>query len=308
MILNTGSRTDIPAFYSEWFMNRIREGYVYTRNPFYYHQVIRYDLNPDVVDVLVFCSKNPKPMLKHLDELKKFRQFWFVTITPYGKDIEPNVPDKNEVLDTFIALSKSVGKNCVSLRYDPIFISEKYSIEYHINSFTKMMNKIGDYTKQVVISFIDLYEKTKRNFPEAKEVSLDEQILLTKKFVEIAKQHDVKIYTCHENDILSKYGADTSGCMSKNVLEYAIGEKLIIKNKQETREGCSCLLGNDIGMYNTCLHLCKYCYANYSSKEVFENNKKHNPNSPLLIGNIEKEDIVKQSKQVSYIDDQLTLF
>lgn len=122
MILNTGSRTDIPAFYSEWFMNRIRKGYVYTRNPFYYHQVIRYDLSPDVVDVLVFCSKNPKPMLKHLDELKKFRQFWFVTITPYGKDIEPNVPNKNEVLDTFVALSKSVGKNSVSLRYDQILL------------------------------------------------------------------------------------------------------------------------------------------------------------------------------------------
>ena len=161
VIVSASRSTDIPAFYSEWFMNRIREGYVYTRNPFYYHQVIRYDLNPDVVDVLVFCSKNPKPMLKHLDELKKFRQFWFVTITPYGKDIEPNVPDKNEVLDTFIVLSKSVGKNCVSLRYDPIFISENYDeaiLLYHkileISTDTEMRNLVSRdlvyryYTKQ----------------------------------------------------------------------------------------------------------------------------------------------------------------
>lgn len=108
MILNTGMRTDIPAFYSEWFMNRIRAGYVLVRNPYRQDWITRYELNPDVVDCISFCTKNPAPMLKHLDELSCFKQFWFVTITPYGKDIEPNVPPKEQVMQDFITLSKAV--------------------------------------------------------------------------------------------------------------------------------------------------------------------------------------------------------
>ncbi len=122
MIINTGMRTDIPAFYSEWFMNRIREGYVLVRNPYRQDWITRYELNPDVVDCIAFCTKNPAPMLKHIDELQRFNQYWFVTITPYGKDVEPNVPPKEQVMQDFIALSKNVGVNCIGWRYDPIFI------------------------------------------------------------------------------------------------------------------------------------------------------------------------------------------
>ena len=92
MIINTGMRTDIPAFYSQWFMNRIQAGYVLVRNPYRPDWITRYELSPDVVDCIAFCTKNPEPMLKHLDRLKNYHQYWFVTITPYGRDIEPNVP------------------------------------------------------------------------------------------------------------------------------------------------------------------------------------------------------------------------
>ena len=123
MIIDTGNRTDVPAFYSEWYMKRIREGYVMVRNPYSPEQVTRYRLDPEVVDALVFCSKNPGPMIKYLDELDRFRMFWYVTITPYGKSIEPNVPDKHKVIEDFKRISEHVGKHAMSWRYDPIFIS-----------------------------------------------------------------------------------------------------------------------------------------------------------------------------------------
>ena len=174
--------------------------------------------------------------------------------------------------------------------------------------FEKMVEELDSYTNQAVISFIDLYEKTKKNFSEVKEVDIETQIEITKKFVEIGKRHGIEIYTCHENEILGKYGANISGCMTKEVLERAINYKLKVKNRLDTRQGCNCLLGNDIGAYNTCGHLCRYCYANYSKEKVMGNMKKHDPDSPLLIGNIEKDDVIRQSRQISYLDKQLSLF
>ena len=119
MIINTGQRTDIPAFYSDWFINRLKAGFVLVRNPYDYHRVARYRLTPDVVDLFGFCTKNPDPMLPHMDVLKPFGQYWFVTITPYGKETEPWVPDKLDVLGSFKALSDIVGIDSIGWRYDP---------------------------------------------------------------------------------------------------------------------------------------------------------------------------------------------
>ena len=159
MIINTGMRTDIPAFYSEWFMNRIRAGFVLVRNPYHPDQITRYELNPDVVDCLAFCTKNPAPMLKHLDELKAYHQYWFVTITPYGRDVEPNVPPKEKVMQDFIMLSETIGISSVGWRYDPIFIDSTYTLDRHISDFEQMCRTLSGYTHVCVISFIDLYEK-----------------------------------------------------------------------------------------------------------------------------------------------------
>ena len=308
MILNTGNRTDIPAYYSKWFMNRIHEGFVMVRNPYVYNQITRYELDPENIEVIIFCSKNPEPLLRYIDELKQYRMFWFVTITPYDKDIEPNVPDKNRVIDSFRKLSEKVGHRCMSWRYDPVFISDKYSMEYHFKAFEKMAKELDGYTDQVVISYIDLYEKTKKNFPEAREVGAIEQIKMTKHFVKVAGEHHMKVRLCHESEELSAYGADASGCLSKQVLEEALGEKLITRRRPEARQGCACLLNNDIGAYNSCGHLCRYCYANYDKKLVEQNMAKHDPESPLLIGNIEKDDIIKDGRTEKVIDDRISLF
>jgi hypothetical protein len=307
MIINTGMRTDIPAYFSKWFFNRIKEGFVLTRNPYYPNQVSKYRLTPDVVDCLSFCTKNPKPMLDRMNEISMFKQFWFVTITPYGKEIEPNVPDMPDVINSFKILSEKVGINAVGWRYDPIFVTDKYNVDFHIKSFEDMAASLSGFTDNCVISFIDLYEKTKRNFPVARQVTSDERAILGSEFAAIGKKYGIQIRSCCEGFDLAKFGVDVSGCMTKPVLERAIGVSLNVpKSRKSPRSACSCLLGNDIGMYNTCSHGCVYCYANYNSETVRSNVKMHNPSSPFLIGGFMDGDVIKDAKQVSFADGQIS--
>lgn len=308
MIINTGQRTDIPAFYSEWFANRIKEGYVCVRNPYNPLQVSRYDLNPEVVDVIGFCTKNPAPFFPYLDLIKEYGQFWYVTITPYGKDIEPRVPDKEKVMESFKYLSEKVGINSIGWRYDPIFLSDKYTVEYHLNTFEKMASTLKGYTKVVVISFIDLYEKVKRNFPEVKAVSKEEQHFLGREIIRIAKEHGMVVKPCGEGDFLEQYGADCKGCMTIADYERAIGNKLKVPAIKPARNECSCFISGDIGAYDTCGHLCKYCYANNDVSQVNINMKNHDKNSPFLIGHYEPDDKIHDVVQKSWIDGQMSIF
>ena len=301
MIINTGCRTDIPAFYSKWLMNRIREGYVLVRNPYYPSQVTKYNLSPNVVDCLAFCTKNPEPMLKHLDKLNIYKQYWFVTITPYGKDIEPVVPDKEKVIESFKKLSNHIGADSIGWRYDPIFINNEFDVEKHIECFENMARKLKGYTHNCTISFLDLYEKVKRNAPDLRPPIKEEQIKIAKEFAKIGKENDMTIHSCCEKIYLSEYGLKCNGCMSREIIEDSIKSKLEPPKRKNLRQECNCLMGNDIGAYNTCGHLCKYCYANADKNLVIENMKKHNENSPFLIGNNEIEDKITIAKQKSWI-------
>ena len=309
MILHTGLRTDIPAFYSEWFVNRLRAGHVLVRNPYNPIQVTRYQITPDVVDLISFCTKNPAPMLPHLEELKEYGQYWYVTITPYGKEIEPHVPPKETVMEDFIRLSQTVGKQSVGWRYDPIFISDVYTVEKHLADFEKMARTLSGYTDTCVISFIDLYQKVLRNFPEVKSVPKEDRLRLGKEFVRIGARYGIKIKACAEGRELEPYGVDCDGCMTVELFERAIGCGLDVPKGKEkgARAECACLLGSDIGAYNTCGHLCRYCYANYDASTVHENMWRHDPKSPLLIGKLHEEDMVKEAKQTSWKDGQMRL-
>jgi hypothetical protein len=307
MILQTGMRTDIPAFYSKWFLNRIREGYVLVRNPYNPSAVTKYLINPDVVDLIAFCTKNPAPMLPHLDKLKPYGQYWFVTITPYGKEIEPNVPDKEQVINDFKTLSNSIGVDCVGWRYDPVFITEKYSVDFHIKAFEKMAKQMSGYTHTCVISFIDMYKKVVRNFPEARGVTKNERIAIGKAFAEIGKKYDITIKACAEGDELEPYGVDCDGCLTQSTYETALKTKLNLPKRKGQREQCACFFGYDIGSYDTCKHLCKYCYANSNPKAVINNSKLHNPNSPFLIGANQAGDKIRLAKQESFLSNQLTI-
>lgn len=307
MIIQTGLRTDIPAFYAKWFANRLREGFVCVRNPYHPTAVTRYRLSPEVVDLIGFCTKNPAPMLPYLDLLHDYGQFWFVTITPYGREIEPNVPEKEMVLETFRKLSSQVGKNCIVWRYDPIFISETYSVERHLAEFERMARTLSGYTETCVISFIDLYKKVKRNFPEAREVAREERLQLGKAFIEITKVYGMTLKTCAEGEELTAYGADCSGCMTIGTYEKALGKKLHAPKQKASRDICACHLSGDIGQYDTCAHFCKYCYANTDAEMVCKNISMHDPTSSLLVGQLQPEDIVHEAKQKLWQDGQLEL-
>lgn len=302
-------RTDIPAFYSKWFLNRIREGYVLVRNPYNPSQVTKYSLSPEVVDLIAFCTKNPAPMLSHMDVLKSYGQYWFVTITPYGKDIEPNVPDKEKVMEDFKRLSDIVGADSMGWRYDPIFIDGKHSVEWHISEFEKMAETLSGYTQSCVISFIDIYKKVERNFPYAREVSKQNRITLGKELIRIADRYGMTVRPCAEGNDLEPFGADCSGCMTVNTFESALHSNLDVpKRKNNQRNGqCACLLGVDIGAYDTCGHLCKYCYANTNATLVKENMRKHDPASPFLVGGNMTGDVIHKAQQKSWIDRQMRL-
>lgn len=300
MIINTGCRTDIPAFYAKWLMNRIREGYVLVRNPYNPNQVTKYNLSPEVVDCLAFCTKNPEPMLTYLDELDMYKQYWFVTITPYGKDIEPNVPEKQKVIESFKKLSNHIGVDSIGWRYDPIFIGDGFDVNKHIKCFEKMAKELKGYTHNCTISFLDVYEKVKRNAPDIKAPTKEEQIEIAKAFARIGKENNMVIHACCEKTYLSKYGLQCNGCMSQEIVEKAINNTLQPPKRKNLRQECNCLMGNDIGAYNTCGHLCKYCYANANKQFVIENMKKHDDNSPFLIGRSEPGDKITEAKQKSW--------
>ena len=307
MIINTGQRTDIPAFYSEWFANRLKEGIVCVRNPYNPRQVSRYRLDPSVVDIIGFCTKNPAPMFRYMDLLEGYGQYWFVTITPYGRDIEPNVPDKHKLLDDFRTLSDIVGAGAIGWRYDPILLTPKYSKEYHLRAFETMAARLEGYTKTVVISFVDLFQKVRRNFPEVREVQKADRLELGAAMIKIAAQHGMTVKPCGEGDELAPLGADCSGCMTVSVYEQAIGNRLLVPPSKPNRTECACYLACDIGAYDSCRHLCRYCYANGSAKAVGENFRQHDPSSPFLIGNYREDDQIHDVPQESWIDLQTTI-
>lgn len=308
MIVNTGNRTDIPAFYSDWFFNRLEAGFVYVRNPYFRNQITSYRLSPEVVDILAFCTKNPVPMMSRLHRLKPYRQFWHMTITPYGRDVEPHVPPAEDAIEAFRELSALVGPGRVQWRYDPIFLNEGYPLEFHLDAFDHMASRLQGTTDTCIISFIDLYEKTKRNFPGVEEVSHKDQIRLAQEFVTLGKRYAMGITACAEGHHLARYGVETGGCATREVYEKACAVKLSLSGTHRKRDNCPCLLGIDIGEYSTCGHGCLYCYANLNERTVKGKMALHDPLSPLLIGFPGKEEVVKKAVQKSYVSSQGTLF
>lgn len=297
MIISASRRTDIPAYYSEWFFNRIREGSVIVRNPMNFRQISKINLSPEVVDAIVFWTKNPAPMIDRLEELKSYKYYFQFTLNPYGKDIEPNVPSKNEsVINSFISLSEKIGKDKIIWRYDPILLNKKYTVDYHIKYFRLLASKLGKYTEKCTISFLDYYKSIEKNINASDIVSpsAKQQIDIVSDFSEIAKKYGIIIDTCAENSDFDKYNIKHAHCIDKEKIEKICGYKLKLNKDKNQREACGCMESIDIGMYNTCRNYCIYCYANHSRIKVNQNYSSHNPLSPLLCGNIEKDDVIKE--------------
>lgn len=309
MIINTGQRTDIPAFYSKWFMNRIKEGFVYVRNPYAPSLVTKYILDPKLVDVIGFCTKNPRPLFPYLEELKRFGQFWYITITGLGRDMEPNVPPTEQVIADFRYLSGQIGKNAIGWRYTPIIVNEKYTVEKHIQTFRKIAEQLKGYTHLAVFGFVDLYDKLKRNHPELQDANREDKIRIAQAFRQIARQNDMELRLCSKEKWLKEYGIDINGCMRIEDYEKAISRPLSVPKNTQARKGyCTCYLSGDIGAYHTCMHLCKYCYANGNVSQVEKNFCNHDPKSPFLIGKLQPNDQIRLAHQESWIRLEKTLF
>ena len=311
MILSASRRTDIPAYYSEWFLNRIREGYVCVRNPMNIHQVSRIDIRPEYVDCIVFWTKNTAPMLQRLEELSAYRYYFQYTVTGYGKDVEPNVPDKKAViLPAFQKLSEKIGPRRVIWRYDPILFSSRYTPEYHLRAFRQIAETLRGYTEKCVISFVDIYAKNQKNMAALDRYDMSAESLgeFAGELASIARENGMVTASCAEKIDLQKYGIEHNCCIDKKLIEEIIGMPLNVKKDKVQREECGCVESMEVGSYNTCLHGCVYCYANYSGGSVKNNCRKYDPHSPLLCDSILEGDTVTERKVRSLADGQISLF
>ncbi len=307
-ILSVSRRTDIPAFYAEWFFNRVKEGFVYVRNPIVKNNVSKIALNTQVLDCIVFWTKNPsRYFIDNLHLISDYNYYFQFTITPYDSTIEQNIADKEKVMAHFIELSKKVGKERIIWRYDPILLSNQFTIEKHIKAFDAMAKLLHPYTEKCIISFIDFYKKTERNLRGTSvRVFEDKEIVeLSSYFMKIANTYGVKLETCAEPVDLHFLGVDHGKCIDNELIERITGKRVIAKKDKNQRSKCRCIESIDIGEYNSCLHNCLYCYANFSKEKVMENAKMHDKESPMLIGNVKAEDQIKERKMSSAIERSL---
>lgn len=275
------------------------------------HQISKVSLTPDVVDGIVFWTKNPAPMLERLRELKAYTYYFQFTCTPYGEDVEPNLPSKRRViLPAFQELSDKIGPERVIWRYDPIFISEKYTVEKHIRYFEEMADILNGYTKRCIISFIDMYRNTASNLRGLglQTITDDDMRIIARAFSEIAEKYGMELCTCSEAIDLSPYGVAHASCIDKTLLERLNGCKLHLAKDPNQRKDCGCAASVDIGAYHCCKHMCKYCYANAGLDTVERNVLRHRVDAPLLIGEVGEADCITERRMVSLRVEQLSLF
>lgn len=293
--MSVSRRTDVPALYSEWFARRLREGYVLVRNPMRYHQVARIRLDREVIDGIVLWTKNPAPMLGKLDVLTPYPYYFRYTLTPYAKDIEPGVPPKGcEGIETFRRLADSIGPDRVVWMYDPILISTKYTSDWHIRYFEQIARKLEGYTTECTIAFIAPYKSTCRNASLLMQRPIGPQEMrgLAARLCEIANACGMRLSACAEPVDYSAVGVERSACVDAARFERIAGYRLSVGKDRNQRGDCRCAMSIDIGSYNCCTNGCLYCYANYQPHQIARNVAAHDPKSPLLIGQVQNDDIV----------------
>lgn len=287
MILSASRRTDIPAYYSDWFFNRVREGYALVRNPMNAKQIRRIDLRPEAVEGIVFWTKNPTPMLNKLPRLKEYMYYFQFTLNAYDREVEEGIPSKESiVIPAFQRLSDRIGPDRVIWRYDPIFLNARYSFQAHIRNFENLAKRLSPYTEKCTISFLDFYRKTEKRLESLfiREMSPESQSALAKNLAEIARAYGLKMDACAEKMDLRVYGVERARCIDDRLLAKLLGRPLAFRKDKNQRPECGCVESVDIGAYNTCRGGCRYCYANAGAKAVCANVERHNDVSPILVG------------------------
>ncbi|MDR2698179.1 MAG: DUF1848 domain-containing protein [Candidatus Methanoplasma sp.] len=306
MIICASRRTDIPAFHSEWLMNRMREGYAFVRNPVAKNVVYRVDLSPGNVDLLLLMTKDPRPMMPHIGELKEMGiEIGFqVTITPYGRDTEPGVPDKADIAEAFRTISDAIGRDRVVWRYDPVILNKRYDLKYHQRKFDLLCRELAEYTDRCVFSFVEIHGKLEglRGDGILRKISEDEAKEIGRMFSEAAEGSGIELNLCCSEYDLSEYGIRTRGCIDREQMR-SIGVPFE-EPQAPVRDRCLCVRNIDIGEYDTCDHDCIYCYANRST-DTMRKQRRYDPDSGMLSGSVRGSDTIVElaSRKNSKITD-----
>ncbi len=312
MIISATRRTDIPSFYGEWFVNRLKEGSVLIQNPYNENRYSKASLRRESVDIIVFWTKNPIPFFKYLDEIEEmgYPYCFHFTLTPYGKNVEKGLPDKKDLVKAFCDLGKRIGKKRMIWRYDPIIVDEYHSIDYHATHFFNLAKQLSPYASRCVISFVDSYKNVMRRMGKdpTHSMTTNTMYVLSEILSKIARDYNLPLFTCAEKIDLSQFGIMPGACIDKETIEQILESPINCKRDKNQRKECLCIESIDIGTYNSCANGCSYCYALQSEKSSIENMLKHNPTLPVLIGDVNIDAIISDRESRSVCEKQLHLF
>lgn len=312
MIISASRRTDIPAFFSDWFINCLNQGRVMVRNPWKRNLVYKINLNPSVVDCIVFWTKNPRKLLERLEVLDNlgYHYYFLFTLNAYDQILEQDVPPQAELIETFLKLSQRIGSRRVVWRYDPIVITDQLDFDYHYRHFEYLACRLYGYTHRCIISFLDLYKKCRRNLQHLKVIEPGDQEMrdIAAMLKKAADNYKIELQTCAEKIDFSDVGIPHGKCIDDQLIQQIIGEEVEVFKDKHQRALCRCVESVDIGAYNTCRHHCRYCYANFSRTAVKNNLKRHHPLSPMMLGEVSRDDSVIEIEQESIIMKQGNLF
>ena len=298
MIISASRRTDIPAFYADWFMNRVRDGYFYRVNPFNSRQVTGFSLKPKDLDAVCFWTKNPRPLLKHLDELdgRGLNYYFQFTLNPYDRTFESSVPPLGERIATFSELAGRIGPERVVWRYDPVILSSVTPVAWHLEQAGRMAGLLKGATRRLAFSFCDFYGKGQGRLYRAlqgtgiklEEITAPENREALEEiawgFREISDSHNLEIFTCSEEVDLSTFGIEHGACIDGELIRKLFDVDPSARKDRNQRTACNCIESVDMGSYNSCSFKCAYCYANFNEGMIESNCRKHDPDSPALLG------------------------
>lgn len=305
MIISASRRTDIPAFYGQWLLKRLEEGYVCVRNPMNRNQVSRIRLDRDTVDCIVLWTKNPEPMLPLLPRLDAmgFPYYFQFTLTAYGKDLEPGLPEKSRLTDLFWELSDRLGPARVVWRYDPVVISGSWTVSRHLKAFGQLAEDLKGASDTCVVSFLDRYRKIERRLDRLGLRPPDdaEQKCFLREAAGMAAGAGMTLETCSEEGEFASLGVRRGSCISRERIREITGREVTAPEDRTQRPNCGCVKSVDIGMYDTCSHGCVYCYASRSQELIRKNMENSRPDSPFLSGGLDGREKITERDMPSVL-------
>ncbi len=293
MILSASRRTDVPAFYASWFMNRIREGWCTVPNPFNPKQVSRISLKPEDVDLIVFWTRHARPLFPFLNELddRGYHYYFLYTLMNNPRVLEPKSPAYKRALNTVRSLSSRIGHEKVIWRYDPIVFTQITDSDFHRETYHHLAECLKGYAKRSIISIMDIYPKVQKrlNRLETKGIRIleptgEEVANLMKSIATSARLNGMEVRSCAEAPGFEPYGIQPGKCIDEEMIRLVFGLEVPKLKDPSQRPHCGCVKSRDIGMYDTCLFGCRYCYATTHFARARKRHLKSDPDAPSLTG------------------------